>query len=48
LKKIIILVENPLLKEKNREKHLTQFNKFSWDKTAKETLAAYKYFEKQN
>jgi hypothetical protein len=27
---------------------LTQFNKFSWDKTAKETLAAYKYFEKQN
>jgi glycosyltransferase involved in cell wall biosynthesis len=47
LEKLIFIVENPSLKEKNREKRLAQYKKFSWDKTAKETLAAYKYFNEQ-
>lgn len=47
LGKLLFLVENPSLKEENREKRLAHFNNFSWDKTAKETLAAYKYFDEQ-
>lgn len=46
LKKLLFLVENPSLKEENREKRLAHFNNFSWDKTAKETISAYKYFMK--
>lgn len=46
-KKLLLLVENPSWKVENKEKRLTHFNNFSWDKTAKETLEAYKYFDEQ-
>ena len=45
--KLQFMVENPSWNDENREKRLVHFNNFSWDKTAKDTLAAYKYFEKQ-
>ena len=47
LKKMQYILENPSLKDKNREKLLIHLNNFSWDKTAKETLKAYKYFDEQ-
>ena len=45
LNKLLFLVENPTWKEENREKCLAHFKNFSWAKTAKGTLEAYKYFE---
>jgi glycosyltransferase involved in cell wall biosynthesis len=45
--KLQFMVENPSWSDENKEKRLAHFKNFSWDKTAKATLAAYQYFEKQ-
>jgi glycosyltransferase involved in cell wall biosynthesis len=44
--KMLYLIENPSFKNKNVEIRLNHLKNFSWDKTAKETLLAYKYFLK--
>jgi glycosyltransferase involved in cell wall biosynthesis len=37
------VLEDPCLRKELREKGLVQSTKFSWDRTAKETLAVYRY-----
>jgi len=48
LEKMLYLIKNPDYKEKTKNKRELRLRNFSWDKTAKETLAAYKYFFEAN